>query len=1297
MRTSQEIQAEIENRFGFIPPFFAPALEIAEILENLWQQTLSGYINNPLPALFKEKLFAYLSRYCSLPYCLISHSCTLRPLGMTAKEVLELLESPPPTATQIEEQLKELANISAGIAQDPKRLQSELETESAFAKGVFAGAIFMFLRTNLASVCRREMHRILGPVYYNHVTAFLVYVKSCHTWVENHPELAYEADKRAEENLGGLLREEPSLFDFFRNYSDRIRRESENREEQLLAEINERQRAQQERDRYLEQLQKEREYLEAVVQQMPAGVTIASAPDGRIILCNRQAEELWGSPVPMPQAIAQYNEYQALYPDGSRYKAEDWPMARSLINGEVVKDEEISTIRGDGTPAIVSISSAPIRNSEGRIIAGVVTFSDITEQKQMQQTLRQSEEKLRAQYKNIPIPTYIWQRVESDFVLVDYNYAAVAISKGGIADFVGKTASDLHRDRPEILDELWQCFQEKTPIKREMPYQLISTGESKHLAVSYVYVPPDLVMVYAEDITSRKQAEQQILQANERFTLAAAAVNAVIYDWDVISNQVERTRGIEEILGYSPQEVEPTNKWWRDRIHPGDLERLAQKMQDALANASSFTIEYRIRNKEDRYLYVWDRGIIVRNDRGDAVRVVGCTLDISDRKQAEEELKQQKEILQSILDNIPVMIAFYENSQDIIYVNLEWERAFGWSVEMLKGQGSKDFFAQIAPNPETRKMRYEYMATAQPGWRDFQIAIADGSVQEHSWANIRLSNGMAIGIGVDVTERKRAMDELQASESRFRQLAENLPDVFWMSSPDKSQILYVSPAYEDIWGRSCQSLYEQPKSFLDTIHAEDRDRVAGIFALLIQGESTELEYRIVRPDGEVRWIRDRGFPIKDESGSVYRIAGIAADITSAKQVQEALRQQAEALEQANRIKDEFLAIVSHELRSPLNAILGWAKLLRTRKFDTATTERALETIERNARSQAQLIEDLLDISRILRGKIHLEMRPVELISVIEAAIDTVRFAAEAKSIEFRFSIVDFGLGDIGENLQSIAQFLVSGDTNRLQQVVWNLLSNAIKFTPEGGRVEVRLSVIGNASVQDSGLSYAQIEVSDSGVGIGADFLPYVFERFRQGDSTTTRSQGGLGLGLAIVRQLVDLHGGKVFAASDGVGGGATFTVHLPLLNTAETKISSVKENTSGTDERAASAIRGLRVLVVDDEVDTREWISQALEHYGTEVIAIATAKEVLEVLDRLKADILVSDIGMPVEDGYSLIAKVRSRSSEQGGEIPAIALTAYAREEDRRRSLQAGFQMHMSKPIEPLDLVRAIAKLAGRS
>jgi signal transduction histidine kinase len=380
-------------------------------------------------------------------------------------------------------------------------------------------------------------------------------------------------------------------------------------------------------------------------------------------------------------------------------------------------------------------------------------------------------------------------------------------------------------------------------------------------------------------------------------------------------------------------------------------------------------------------------------------------------------------------------------------------------------------------------------------------------------------------------------------------------------------------------------------------------------------------------------------------------------------------------EQANRIKDEFLATLSHELRTPLTAMLGWSRMLRSGRLDEESFTRAIETIERNAKVQCQLIEDLLDISRIISGKMRIDTRPIDFVSVVQAAIDSVRPAAEAKNIEIDQEIIN-GFG------------LIMGDPDRLQQVVWNILTNAIKFTPKQGRITIKLDNSGSSAV---------LSITDTGIGINPDFLPFVFERFRQSDNSGTRKQKGLGLGLGIVRHLIELHGGTVQAESEGEGHGSTFIVTLPIPSYANLQPSDSSDDYSEIDSTSSHALLGLNILLVEDQDDARDLLTLILEQHGASVSPAANALEAIEAFRRSKHDVIISDINMPEESGYDLLRKIREYEKTQGRNTPAVALTAFARPEDRDRALSSGFQLHVAKPVEPSELIEVITSLISRN
>ncbi len=526
-------------------------------------------------------------------------------------------------------------------------------------------------------------------------------------------------------------------------------------------------------------------------------------------------------------------------------------------------------------------------------------------------------------------------------------------------------------------------------------------------------------------------------------------------------------------------------------------------------------------------------------------------------------------------------------------------------------------------------------------------------------------------------KRQQAEESLQKSEAKYRRIVDTSYEGIWMIDSD-SRTEFVNQ-------RMLQMLGYTAEEMLGSSMFDFMDQADGIAAQenleWLKREGSDLkEGRFCCKDGSYIWTLISARAIFGEQNEFLGAIAMLTDITDRKktaeerdrllQLEKLARAEAEA---ANRIKDEFLAVLSHELRSPLNPILGWAKLLQSRKFDETALKKALETIERNAKLQAQLIEDLLDVSRILQGKLNLNMMPVNLASTIEAAMETVHLAAEAKTIQIKM-MLDPTVGK------------VLGDSARLQQVLWNLLSNAVKFTPTGGQVNVRLECID---------AQAQITVSDTGKGIHPDFLPHVFDYFRQSDSTTTRKFGGLGLGLAIARHLVEMHGGTIWAESLGEEQGAILTIRLPLIKDGAT----IEDNTNTNPSTAvpvSSPLMGIQVLIVDDNDDTRDFFSFVLEHFGAIVTTAASANEALKALAKSKPDILLSDIGMPEINGYMLIQQVRALEAEAGEkQLPAIALTAYAGEINQQQALKAGFQQHIVKPVAPEDLLLAISNLIG--
>ena len=743
-----------------------------------------------------------------------------------------------------------------------------------------------------------------------------------------------------------------------------------------------------------------------------------------------------------------------------------------------------------------------------------------------------------------------------------------------------------------------------------------------------------------------------------------------------------------DLLGYTREEYigRPITEFHADRDVINDiLRRLTNK-------ETLHDYEARLRCKDGSLRHVLiNSNVMWEEDR--FVHTRCFTRDITERKRAEEELRQSKRQLEEllsreqnaraeaerqrdftrlVLEDAPIAIGVMEGPDHrFALVNRVTCEITGLAEEQFIGRPH----AEVVPEADkvVGPILDRVYTTGVSETDEIEVELPAG--RRHllvTWTALPGRDGRpgsVLYLSLDITDRKRMEGRLRESEAQLRTLADAVPQLVWMAEPD-GHIFWYNRRWYDYTGTTPEQM--EGWGWQSVHDPEMLPRVIKRWkASLETGEPFEMEFPIKGADGAFRWFLTRVNPLRDSDGRLLRWFGTNTDVDEQ-------RRTAEELREANRLKDEFLATVSHELRTPLTAILGWAHLLRAGQLDGKSAASALETIERNARAQAQLIEDLLDVSRIITGKLRLDVRQVDPASFIEPAIEVLRPAAEAKDVRIQ-KVMDTGV------------VCVAGDPARLQQVVWNLLSNAIKFTPRGGKVQVRLERIN---------SHIEIAVSDTGAGVSPEFLPHVFERFRQADQRTTRQQGGLGLGLAIVRHLVELHGGTVEADSPGEGRGATFVVKLPIVPVYQTGNPAERVHPSARDTlptyQCPERLDGLKVLVVDDEADTRELLRVGVGQCGAEVVTAGSAREALEAIAEERPELLISDIGMPGEDGYELIRKVRALPAAGGGRIPAIALTAYARTEDRLRALRAGYQSHIAKPVELAELVAVMASLLQR-
>ncbi|MBW4560151.1 MAG: PAS domain-containing protein [Mojavia pulchra JT2-VF2] len=956
---------------------------------------------------------------------------------------------------------------------------------------------------------------------------------------------------------------------------------------------------------------------------------------------------------------------------------------------------------------------------------------------QAQRSLQATNQKLIDIFESLP-DALICVDTEWRYTIVN-SHAEVLLGKSR-SELLGRSAWDVF---PSLIGtQAYTLYHKAMTEQIPIEYEDFCSELNKWFAIRIKPLPTGL-STYFRDITKRKQAEAErdrLLELEQTARLEAKSQHRRLKEIFVqLPALFAVLTGPEQVIEFAnPTFLRVTGRS-EDIIGKTDREAFPEMEGQIYFDVHDHVYRTGETIRYDECLSRWDaegNGNLVegffnfvylplRNAEGEIEGIlthgIDVTAQVRARQQIEgllEELKQKEEQLQQVTNAIPALISFIDVNGCYRYNNRAYEEWFGRPCAEFYGLHLREVLGEAS----WESIR-PYVAAALTGHRvSFECEVTYPAVGKRYISATYIPHFSEQG---DVTgfvaliqdiseqqaalrERKQAEAALQQSNEKLALLAEVASDLLLHEQPQT----FINNLFKKLSAHLKLEFYfnylvEQKQQRL-RLHAyggisqqvaekiewlELGQAICGMVALIKQPmvaeniqQSTDLSTELIRSLGikayacyplvsQGQFIGTLSFGTRDRS--CFQLSELSLMHTVCDQVATALerarlvaelQQRAEELAQANRIKDEFLAVLSHELRSPLNPILGWSRLLQTRKLDEVKMAQALATIERNAKLQSELIEDLLDVSRILQGKLSLNVSPVNLISTIQAAIETVHLAAEAKSINIE---------------KTLAPQLspVLGDANRLQQVVWNLLSNAVKFTPTGGSVAVRLEYVGNQAL---------ITVSDTGRGIHPEFLPHVFEYFRQADSTTTRKFGGLGLGLAIARHLVELHGGTVQVTSPGEGLGATFTVSLPLMSTQS------PTDQDGELTKQSCDLDGIQVLVVDDDTDTREFVAFLLKQSGARVLTATSATEALAILIESQPDVLLSDIGMPEINGYMLMKQVRTLPPEQGGQIPAIALTAYAGEIHQQQAFEVGFQKHLTKPVEPDELVQAILTLIQR-
>ncbi|MEP0888563.1 MULTISPECIES: PAS domain S-box protein [unclassified Leptolyngbya] len=976
----------------------------------------------------------------------------------------------------------------------------------------------------------------------------------------------------------------------------------------------------------------------------------------------------------------------------------------------------LQTLQGDRLNVWVSITFPPASEPYDHVL---VSLLDITQRKQAEVALQASEERYR--HLAEATPQIVWttdaRGLATYFNPYWYDYT-------GLSEAESMGLESINAMHPEDRDRVLQQWsvaietgeEHSTEIRLRRQDGVYRWFLCRALPVRNANGEITSWVGTDTDIDDQKHIQEILRESEERLSLALQSAQAGMWQWFKADNCVIWSKETYRMLGYEPEQCLSTLEAWYQAMHPDDRSKMSQIIQQTLNENSNLYFEYRVCLPDGSVRWLADIGQITYDDQGNQEGLIGIQIDITQRKQSELERERSEAILNAFLTASPIALTLFDQNLRYIYANEALAQLNELPLGVHIGRTLQDVVPDMAPQfvPMLRRiietqepvLGLEYSGEIRPG------------VYRHTIANhfpVCLPDGEVLGVGVtitDITELKHIEAELRQHTQRLNLLYETARDLLSSKQPTElmnrlfarlSEQLDLHYYYhfqlteqegqEQLQLMHYAGISEEQAQFFGTLDlgqamcglvAQERRQIVlnqqeiashgnahvlctmGVSAYA--GQPLMVHGRLLGTLSFASLTRTQFTP--EEANLLQAISEHVAIALERAELVTSLQKQTEDLAQANRVKDEFLAVLSHELRSPLNPILGWTKLLQTNNFDPIKTKQALSIIERNAKQQTQLIDDLLDISKILRGKLVLEEAVVDLRRTLEAALETMRLAAEAKHIPITINVEP--------NLPPVL-----GDAGRLQQIILNLLSNAIKFTPTGGQVDVSLKRIGEE---------AQLQVKDTGKGIVPEFLPHVFDSFRQEDGRTTRKFGGLGLGLAIVRQLTELHGGTVQADSQGEGTGATFTIRLPLMKIPNLGAAPPSAQAAVSQGKP---LQGLRILVVDDEADMRDLAVTILEQAGAHVQTAASAMEALSLVEQFQPRVMVSDIGMPDIDGYELMRQLRRRSLHQSQPLAAIALTAYAMEQDQQQALAVGYQCHFAKPIEPEVLVEAIATLAA--
>jgi PAS domain S-box-containing protein len=1026
----------------------------------------------------------------------------------------------------------------------------------------------------------------------------------------------------------------------------------------------------------------------AIVESADAAI-IGEDLSGEIVSWSPGAERLFG--YSSEEILGQSNS--VLVPPELRTKEAE--ILERITRGEQVQRHRTVWLHRSGRSMDVSLTISPVRDASGSIVGASKVVEDISKQERAQEASARLAAIVESSEDAI---------VSKDLrgIVESWNRGAERIFGYAAAEAIGRSILMLFPpERYEEEAEILAKIARGERVERFETIRIAKGGYPIDISVTVSPVRDGSGRVVgaskiAQDITERKRLEEgraelaAIVESSED-GIISKSLQGIIRSWN---------QGAERIFGYTANEVIgkpvtiliPHERQAEERYILGKIGR-----GERVEHYETVRV-----TKDGRAIDVALTISPVRSRAGEIVGASKVVRDITERRKMESEISAQRERYRVTLSSVGDGVIASDVEGRVTFLNGVAERLTGWSSSDAVGQPLADVFHIIGEktrerieNPAQKVLRSGVILglanhTALISRDGIERPIADSAAPI-------FDDGKIIGVVLtfrDITEERRAEDALHEQREWFEQTLQSIGDAV-IATDIRGHVVFMNPVAEYLTGRTlADSLGASCAEVFRIINEESRQAAENpVGRVLQEGKVVGLANHTILVDaqGNERFIDDSGAPIRNASGRIVGAVLVFRDVTDRRRAEverasaasererllECERAARSEAERANRVKDDFVATLSHELRTPLNAILGWTQILKTQPSKEELIPRGIDVIERNTRVQAQLVADLLDMSRIMSGKLSLEMRRADLPGIVEAAMETIQPAAQTKGITIHAEI-DRAMGPM------------AGDSARLQQIVWNLLSNAVKFTPEGGRVEVRVERVGDE---------AHVIVRDSGIGIHPDFLPAIFERFRQAESATNRRFGGLGLGLAIVKELAQLHGGDVEATSEGEGHGATFRVRLPMGGDGrpDLNLKGSVPDARETLARDEGRLRDLQILVVEDDGDAADLLERFLRSAGADVTVVRSAAAALASIQGSSPDLLVSDIGMPGMDGYDLIRLVRKLEPDRGGMVPAIAVTAFARTEDRMRALFAGYQAHLSKPINAEELVATARTLSSVS